>query len=144
MKNKVSGSCHCGNIKYIIYTDLELYQLPRRKCGCPFCTKHGAVYTSDPKGELRIKIKDKNKVSHYRFGTRTADVHICSVCGVEPFFICRINGKDHAVVNLNTSVDPVLPTEKYIKTDFNSETKKERLDRRRKTWISTVVFEDNR
>ncbi len=143
MKNKVSGSCHCGNIQYTIYTDLELDQLPRRKCGCGFCTKHGAVYTSDPKGELRIRIKDKSKVSLYTFGTRTAKVHVCSVCGVEPFFISKINGKNHAVVNLNTSVDPVLSTEKYTKTDFSSETVEERLDRRSKTWISKVVFEDD-
>jgi len=143
MKNKVSGSCHCGNIQYTIYTDLELDQLPRRKCGCSFCKKHGAVYTSDPKGKLRIRIKDRNKLRLYRFGTRTADVYVCSVCGVEPFFICRMDGKDYAVVNINTSIDPVLSTEKYVKSDFSKETKKERLDRRRKTWIPNVIFEDN-
>ncbi len=143
MKNKVSGSCHCGNIQWTIHTDVELDDLPRRKCGCSYCKKHGAVYTSDPKGKLKIRIKDKGKVRLYRFGTKTADVYVCSVCGVEPFFISRINGNDYAVVNLNTSVDPALSTEKYVKTDFSKETKEERLDRRSKTWIPKVIFEDN-
>ena len=39
-----------------------------RACDCDFCSKHGAAYVSDPKGALRIRLKEEGQTSRYRQG----------------------------------------------------------------------------
>jgi hypothetical protein len=59
-------------------------EIPARACTCSFCTKHGGVWTSNPKGRLEVAVEDPRRVSKYAFGTRTAEFHICSRCGIVP------------------------------------------------------------
>jgi hypothetical protein len=53
------GSCHCGNVRWILQSSFAFSDLPMRACQCSFCRKHGAVSTSDPKGESRFLLKDR-------------------------------------------------------------------------------------
>ncbi len=109
-----------------------------RACSCTFCTKHGGVYTSHPKGRLDVEISDESLLRAYRFGTRTADFHVCLCCGVVAFVTSNIEGIVHAVVNVNTFEKVNHSDLIRSVTDFEGETKEERLERRKRTWIPNV------
>ncbi len=79
-------------------------------------------------------------MSRYSFGTRTADFHVCAMCGVVPIVTSRIGGNLYAVVSVNAfeSVDPSLL--KRASTTFDAEDEETRLARRVRSWIPSVVF----
>ena len=126
----IHGSCHCGNISFELSWEPDPKEIPARACDCSFCQKHGGVWTSNPAGSLRIRVRDPSKVSRYAFGTRTADFHICSGCGVVPVVTSQIDGKLYAVVSVNAfnDVEPALL--KRAPMSFQGEEVGDRLGRR--------------
>ena len=135
---KISGSCHCGNIRYRFDWPGSEREIPTRACSCTFCLKHGAVYTSHPKGHLEARFNDERAVTRYRFGHRSADFVLCSTCGALAFATCEIDGVLHAVINVNTfdGVDPAILVPRV--TDFEGETNNDRLARRKRNWTPQV------
>ena len=131
---RIYASCHCGNIRFTFDWPGAGPAIPVRACQCALCRKHGAVWTSHPEGRFRLQIADDAKVSRYRFGTRTADFHICQTCGAVPIATCVIDGTRYAVVNVNCfdNVDRAELVE--APTDFEGETTENRLARRRRNW----------
>jgi hypothetical protein len=131
---RIDGSCHCGNIRFEFDWPDAGPTIPVRACGCSMCTKHRGVWTSNPRGRFRLRIGDESKVTRYRFGTKTADFHVCTTCGVVPIVTCEIEGARYAVVNVNTfdNVDRSQLVESA--TDFERETTEDRLARRRRNW----------
>ena len=138
MSLQISGGCHCGNISIALEWPADAAQIGRRECGCSFCQKHGAAWTSHAAAKLDIRIEDESAASRYRFGTKTADFHVCTRCGVPPVVTCEIDGALYAVVNVNTfeKVDGVSFA--TTATDFDGEQVDDRLDRRRRNWIPSV------
>src|ERR1051325_6949361 len=136
----IRGRCHCGNIAFTLTWDPDPIEIPARACGCSFCTKHGGVWTSNPKGALRVSVRDPALVSKYAFGTRTADFHICKRCGIVPVVTSRIDGHLYAVVSVNAfeNVDPALLRPAPI--SFDGEETGDRLARRKRNWIADVQF----
>ncbi len=136
----IHGSCHCGNISFDLTWDPDPQEIPARACGCSFCMRHGGVLTSNPKGELRIKLNDPSAVSKYAFGTHTADFHICSRCGIAPAVTSEIDGGLYAVVSVNAfdNVDPSLLRRAPI--SFDGEDEATRLARRKRHWIADVRY----
>ncbi len=135
---RISGSCHCGNITFSLDWRPEPAEIPARACSCSFCLKHGGLWTSCPTGSLRITIRQPGLVSRYSFGTRTAEFHVCSSCGVVPVVTSRIDGRLYAVVSVNAfqDVDPALLKRAVAKYDGESESA--RLARRKLNWIADV------
>jgi hypothetical protein len=115
-------------------------EIPARACGCSFCTKHGGVWTSNPKGSLRISIADPACVSHYAFGTETAEFLVCSTCGAVPAVVSRIDDRLYAVVSVNAfeGVDPSLLRRAPV--SFDDENEGTRLARRKRNWIGDVAY----
>jgi hypothetical protein len=138
----IRGGCHCGNIAFTLTWDPDPERIPARACGCTFCTKHGGVWTSNPKGELRVDVADPASVSKYQFGTESARFHVCGRCGVVPVVTGDIENHRYAVVNVNTfnNVDPALL--QRAPTNFDDETVEQRLARWKRNWISDVRFTD--
>jgi hypothetical protein len=136
----IRGGCHCGNIAFDLAWEPDPAEIPARACGCSFCQKHGGVWTSNPRGRLEVAIADPSLVSHYAFGTRTADFHICSRCGIVPLVASRIDGRLYAVVSVNAfeNVDPSLL--RRSPASFDGETEATRLARRTRNWIPDVTF----
>src|SRR5690349_4853118 len=136
----IHGGCHCGNISFHLTWDPEPREVPARACDCTFCTKHGGVWTSNPKGALRVEVKDPARVSKYEFGTRTATFHICSSCGVVPLVTSELDGRTYAVVSVNAmnGLDPALI--KRAPISFEGEALGPRLERRKRSWIPEVTF----
>ena len=77
----ISGSCHCGNLRYELQTSRDPTALGIRECFCDFCQAHAARYVADGDGTARFTIEDKDAVIHYRFAEETTDYLICGRCG---------------------------------------------------------------
>ena len=136
----INGACHCGNISFTLDWLPSPSEISARACGCSFCTKHGGVWTSRPSGSLKIKVREQASVSRYAFGTRTAEFHVCSRCGVVPVVTSEIAGRLYAVVNVNTfdGVDSSLL--RRSSANFDGEGADSRLERRTRNWIGRVQF----
>ena len=136
----IEGSCHCGNLRYTLFWPGGDGAIPVRACSCSFCRKHGGVHTSHPNARVEIRIADESRVRRYRFGTKTADFHVCLGCGVVPVITGTIEEQLHAVVNVNC-FEGIDPSElKSAVADFEGETTESRLERRQRTWIPDVSF----
>lgn len=136
----VEGSCHCRNIRFRLTWTREGPAIPVRACGCSFCVKHGGVWTSDPGGRIEITIADDALVERYRFGTGTADFHVCRGCGVPPVVTSEIGGTVYAVANVNCFDNVDHGTFDRADTDFEGEGTDDRLARRARNWIPNVSF----
>src|SRR5689334_16013179 len=136
----INGSCHCGNISFALMWEPDPLEIPARACGCTFCSKHGGVWTSNPNGSLSVKVKDPALVSQYAFGTRTAEFHVCSRCGIVPVVTSRIDDRLYAVVSVNAfeGVDQSLL--RRASASFDGEGNESRLERRKRNWIADVKF----
>jgi len=136
----IRGRCHCGNIAFALTWEPAPAEIPARACGCSFCTKHGGVWTSNPGGRLEVTVKDPALVSKYAFGTRTADFHVCTRCGIVPVVSCRIDGRLYGVVNVNAfeGIDAALL--RRAASNFEGEETESRLARRKRNWIADVRF----
>ena len=140
----ISGRCHCGNISFALDWRPEPSEIPARACTCSFCAKHGGVWTSCPTGSLRVSVKDRARLSKYAFGTKTAEFHVCTACGVVPVVTSRIDGSVYAVVSVNAfeNVEPALL--RRSPSTFEGENEQARLGRRKRNWIADVQFEATR
>jgi hypothetical protein len=136
---QIIGGCHCGNIKFTLnWPDADGNEIPVRVCRCSFCVKHGGAYTSHRKSALEATVADEKAHIRYRFGTGTADFHICSSCGVVPFVTSEIDDRLYAVVNAN-SFDNIEPSQlSRSPSDFDGESTVSRLERRQRNWIPAV------
>jgi hypothetical protein len=135
---RIEGSCHCGNIRYALDWPGQAAEITVRACDCTFCTKHGGSWTSHRDAAVVATIQDASHVSKYRFGTATAEFHVCSRCGVVPFVLSAIDEILYAVVNVNT-LDGIDPTSlARAPAHFDGEESSERLARRKRNWIRNV------
>ena len=136
----ISGSCHCRNISFALTWSPEPSEIPARACTCSFCAKHGGVWTSCPTGSLKVNVGDASLVSRYAFGTRTAEFHVCTRCGVVPVVTSRVEGHLYAVVSVNAfdGVDPSLV--RRASATFEGESEEDRLARRQRNWIADVEY----
>jgi hypothetical protein len=75
----LDGSCHCGAVKFTV-TLTEGFASARR-CACSICRMRGAVAVTSTPAEFRIT-QGADKLATYRFNTRVAEHHFCSVCGI--------------------------------------------------------------
>jgi hypothetical protein len=136
----ISGSCHCRNISFTLSWEPSPAEIPARACSCTFCTKHGGVWTSWPAGSLRVTIKDAAQVSKYLFGTKTAEFHMCSRCGVVPVVTSLLDGRLYAVVSVNAFDGVASALIRRTPASFDGEGTGERLERRKRNWIAQVEF----
>jgi hypothetical protein len=98
------------------------------------------VWTSCPSGRLTVSVGEAANVSRYVFGTKTAQFHICTSCGVVPVVTSDIDGKTYAVVSVNAfqGVDRSRLT--LAPATFDAEDEQSRLARRKRNWIPNVHF----
>ncbi|HYD58488.1 MAG TPA: hypothetical protein VEB41_16400 [Burkholderiales bacterium] len=136
----IRGSCHCGNISFVLEWDPEPAEIPARVCGCSFCVKHGGVWTSSPAGKLAVTVREPSLESLYQFGTGTAQFHVCARCGIVPLVTSRIDGRVYAVVSVNAfeGIDPARI--RRAPANFDGEGTGDRLARRQRNWIPDVSF----
>jgi hypothetical protein len=133
----LTGGCYCGNLRYQLETASRCLEL--RHCRCDFCRRHGAIGAAPRDGRLRIRVRYPDRVSHYRFGTLTAETLICTTCGVGAAILSEIDGRLYGVVNARTLDGFELPAD-VPEVSFEGETLRERLERRKRGWIADVAL----
>jgi hypothetical protein len=132
------GQCHCGNIAFDLDWPGDAPRIPARACGCSFCAKHGGVWTSNPAASLAVALRNPDRVSEYRFGTRSATFHVCAQCGIVPMVTSDIDGLRYGVVNVN-ALERVNPSWlQRSAASFDGEDLASRLARRKRNWIADV------
>ena len=75
----LKGSCHCGAVKFT--TTLTEGFASARRCTCSICRMRGAVAVTSTPADFRIT-QGEDKIATYRFNTRSAEHHFCTVCGI--------------------------------------------------------------
>ncbi len=136
-----SGSCHCKNIQLVFQTEIPNADIQPRVCTCNFCTKHNAVYISDPQGDLTVTVENAQHISSYQHGTNTAGFIVCNQCGVFAVALSKIKGRVYAVLNTRT-LDSATFTNPPQQFDYDGESTEERLKRRSRNWIGQVTLEN--
>lgn len=130
------GACHCGAVRAEYETD-QLVRL--RQDGCGFCSSRGVKSASDPEGALRITANVR--LNRYRFGHKTADFLICSVCGT--YVATSMDSPRGAIgvvniVGLNIAELKNLPV---TLTSLEGESVEERIERRSSRWTPLTLTE---
>lgn len=141
LPTSLSGGCHCGNIRVRFESSHNPTELSLRVCGCSFCRAHSGRTTVDPQGQLALRFVERNEVSHYRFGHKTADFLICRRCGV---YIASIMPSHKGLVGaLNVNVLDVREVfrQPALAVDYEDEQAAERIARRAATWIPTSIVQ---
>jgi hypothetical protein len=75
----LSGACHCGAVQFTL-TLTEGFASARR-CTCSICRMRGAVAVTSTPADFRIT-QGEDFLATYRFNTKTAEHHFCTVCGI--------------------------------------------------------------
>lgn len=133
-RHRIEGGCHCGNISFVFETSADLENLGLRACQCSFCRAHNARTTSDPDGEIRLSIRDRSKLSHYRFGLGVTDFVICARCGVFVGAVMQENDQQWMTVNANAFKPPPPADFPLAPIDYENEETSDRVARRRVKW----------
>ena len=134
----IAGGCHCGEIRYQLKWPLQVQQVPARACGCSYCTRFAAIWTSHPDAGIDLTFETANTATRYRFGTATADFIHCANCGILCLAISPVDGHDYAIVNINTLSLPKGYAFDHSCPDFSAEETLDRLARRKHRWIGAV------
>ena len=134
MTHRFTGGCHCGNLRYTFEATAGLDVLGLRADMCSFCRSHGAHTTSDPKGAIRITVRDGSKLSRYRFALKTADFLVCRDCGVYIGALLADGGKMWFTVNANSFDDKPPLDFSVAPHDYDGEDVPARIARRKQKW----------
>ncbi|GLU34811.1 GFA family protein [Trinickia caryophylli] len=85
MSGWMSGSCHCGAVKFEVQTAAS----PAGRCNCSLCRRKGALMSPPfPADHLRI-VSGQDDLTLYQFNTRVARHYFCRHCGIYPFHQMR-------------------------------------------------------
>jgi hypothetical protein len=128
------GGCHCGNLSFVFEATVPLDTLGLRADMCSFCRAHAARTTSDPKGSIRIAVRDAEKLNRYRFGLRTADFLICGDCGVYIGALMQDGSGMWFTVNANAFREMPPLDFPVVAHDFDAEDVPTRIARRKTKW----------
>ena len=139
--SKYDGGCHCGNIQVWFETEINPSDITPRSCQCSFCRKHSTRALSDPNGLIHIKIKCRDDLSRYQFGTKSTEFLICANCGVYVSAYMSDEGKAYANVMANVLIhsetfEPGIPMNYGIEDELGKK------ERRRENWSpATLTFD---
>lgn len=75
----LNGACHCRAVQFTV-TLTEGFASARR-CTCSICRMRGAVALTSTPAQFTLT-EGKDKLATYRFNTKTAEHHFCTVCGI--------------------------------------------------------------
>lgn len=79
-KNWLSGSCHCGAVRFRV----RLRTTQAIGCNCSMCAKKGMINLIVQPDDFEL-LTGEEKLSTYRFNTKTARHQFCRSCGIHPF-----------------------------------------------------------
>jgi len=135
MPHAIHGSCHCGNLSFVIQTRISPKDIRARACDCSFCRIHAARNWSDPDGKAIIRVLDEQRLYKYRFALRTADFYICTTCGAYLGAVLADGTGTWSTLNLRLTA---LPADEEV-ASFGAENTDDRIARRKRAWTPTEI-----
>jgi Uncharacterized conserved protein len=94
MAEKRNAQCHCGAVTFTV--ELTDGFNTARRCNCSYCRMRGAIAVSAPLTGITVT-QGEDKLTEYRFNTKTARHFFCSVCGIYTFHQRRSNPDQYGV-----------------------------------------------
>ena len=134
-----TGGCHCSNVRYVYAAPRPPAEWSVRRCTCSHCVRFGARWTSGPGTVLEVTVLNASLLHRYEFGTRTAQFLRCGKCGVLVIASAQADGRQIAVLNVNTLDGADEESFAVGDTDFDDENLDGRLERRARNWIQNVA-----
>lgn len=92
--NEISGSCHCGSVRFRVRLSNGLHTA--RRCNCSYCRMRGAIAVSADLADFSI-LSGEELLTLYQFHTKTAKHYFCSVCGIYTHHQRRSNPHQYGV-----------------------------------------------
>ncbi len=113
---KHTGSCHCGNVKFEVETDLE----GTIACNCSVCTKRGSLLNFVPAEKFKL-ISGEDKLTDYLWNKRIIHHLFCKNCGILPFGKgVDPNGNETVAINIRCLDDVDIDSVKITPFDGRS------------------------
>jgi len=81
MKQTVSGSCHCGAVRFSCDIDLST---PTFRCNCSICLKSRFWLAPVPAADFRLE-QGADELADYGFREQRIRHRFCRVCGIKTF-----------------------------------------------------------
>jgi hypothetical protein len=81
MKQSVSGSCHCGRVRFRCALDLTA---PTTRCNCSICAKARYWLAAVPAADFEL-LAGAEELADYRFGAHGIGHRFCRTCGIKTF-----------------------------------------------------------
>ncbi|WP_458389002.1 GFA family protein [Sphingomonas sp. F9_3S_D5_B_2] len=75
----MDGRCHCGAVQFSV--TLTEGMASARRCTCSICRMRGAVAVTSTPADFQLR-QGADELATYRFNTRVAEHHFCSICGI--------------------------------------------------------------
>lgn len=91
---EIDGACHCGRVRFRVKLTEGLRSA--RRCTCSYCRMRGAVAVTAELSGLTL-LAGAEALATYRFNTKTAEHHFCSVCGIYTHHRRRSNPNEYGV-----------------------------------------------
>jgi len=82
MDDRLTGSCHCGGVKFDVPKNIEFSSA--RRCNCSLCRRRWAVMVSCPLDDLYIH-EGHELLTLYQWNTNAARHYFCKKCGIYTF-----------------------------------------------------------
>ena len=98
----LSGSCHCGNVKWTYAEPLESVTA----CNCSLCSRYGALWAY---GHLDHGITVSGATSIYMRGSKINGYNFCTACGCMAYYLSNTlneEGQRRIAVNTRLVSDP--------------------------------------
>ncbi|MGJ8562163.1 MAG: GFA family protein [Alphaproteobacteria bacterium] len=105
------GSCHCGNVKFIIESDIS----ELTTCDCSICVKKNALMTKVHESKFEL-LCEESALTEYNWNTKIARHFFCNTCGIYTFHRKQAQ-PDHYGINIfcldsfDTALIPTRGTE---------------------------------
>ena len=132
---RLTGGCHCRNIRVELETDLAPSSFEPRACQCSFCRQHQSRAISDSNGRLRIAVADGELLSRYQFGMKSIEFLVCRICGVYVAGFLPDPTDDKAFATLMVSaLDQRDGFPAPVPKNYDDQAREDRTERRRKVW----------
>jgi hypothetical protein len=132
------GQCHCGAIRVRLELTKSARDIDVRACQCGFCTRHGAMTVSDPKGRAAFDIA-ADQLATYEFATRGGTVVLCRTCGIYAGMILEVDGNTWSIANVRGLAIPEFKGANPRPVVYDEETREQRIARRRPMWTPTEI-----
>jgi hypothetical protein len=81
MKQTLSGSCHCGAVRFACHVELSA---PTVRCNCSICLRARYWFTVVPAADLEL-LAGEEQLADYSFGAHSIHHRFCRTCGIKPF-----------------------------------------------------------